>query len=129
MKEARLLLAGNGVLRDFSPLPRLAEDALIQEIWEGTHPILAGHVLRALRRPASRVAFFALLMPPKGAEGDAAEEAAAASQKLAALLDGLSSAADERAQDGLKAVALAWKALSLSTLLRESPKLAQALLN
>ncbi|MDE2293367.1 MAG: acyl-CoA dehydrogenase family protein, partial [Elusimicrobia bacterium] len=42
VRRARLVLAGNGALRDFSPLPRLWEDALIQEIWEGTHPILAG---------------------------------------------------------------------------------------
>ena len=45
------------MLRDFSVLPRLAEDALIQETWEGTRDILASHVEKALRRPASRAAF------------------------------------------------------------------------
>jgi len=119
VKEARLLLAGNGVLRDFSPLPRLAEDALIQEIWEGTHPILAGHVLRALKRPASRDAFLALCAPPKGARDAAAAAASEAARSLAELLDSLGpGSADERAHDGLRACAHAWRALSLATLLR-----------
>jgi putative acyl-CoA dehydrogenase len=61
VREARLLFAGNGTLRDFSILPRLHEDALTQEIWEGTHPIIAGHALKALRRERSRAAFLALL--------------------------------------------------------------------
>lgn len=57
VREAQLILAGNGILRDFSILPRLSQDALIQEIWEGTHPLLAGHVEKALSRPAARAAF------------------------------------------------------------------------
>ena len=36
---------------------------LIQEIWEGTHPVLAAHVEKALRRRASSSAFLALLAP------------------------------------------------------------------
>ncbi len=63
VRRARLLLAGHGTLRDFSILPRLTEDALIQEIWEGTHPILAGHAAKALLRPRSGSAFRALLHP------------------------------------------------------------------
>lgn len=63
VRAARLVLAGNGTLRDFSPLPRLHEDALIQEIWEGTHPVLAAHVEKALRRRASSADFLALLAP------------------------------------------------------------------
>lgn len=61
VREAQLVFAGNGILRDFSILPRLSQDALIQEIWEGTHQILAGHAVKALRRPASRKAFDALV--------------------------------------------------------------------
>jgi putative acyl-CoA dehydrogenase len=57
VREARLILAGNGMLRDFSILPRLAEDALIQETWEGTRSVLAAHVEKALRKPASKAAF------------------------------------------------------------------------
>lgn len=72
VRRARLILAGNGALRDFSILPRLAEDALIQEIWEGTHPVLAGHVARALKRPASRKAFEARYGRPAALDEDAA---------------------------------------------------------
>lgn len=59
--RARLLFAGNATLRDFSILPRLAEDALTQEIWEGTHPILAGHALKALKRADAFAGFEAVL--------------------------------------------------------------------
>jgi alkylation response protein AidB-like acyl-CoA dehydrogenase len=100
LREARLLLAGNGILRDFSVLPRLAEDALIQEIWEGTHPILAGHALRGLLRPASRASFLKLCGKTPQAK------------ELAAFLDSLGpSDAEDRAVDGLRACGLAWDAL------------------
>jgi hypothetical protein len=49
--EAQLLIGGHGILEDFSILPRLADDAVVNEIWEGTHNILAGHAAKALRRP------------------------------------------------------------------------------
>jgi len=61
VREAQMVFAGNGILRDFSILPRLSQDALIQEIWEGTHAVLASHVEKALRRQDSRKAFEALL--------------------------------------------------------------------
>ncbi|TBR21971.1 acyl-CoA dehydrogenase [bacterium] len=61
LRAARLILAGNATLRDFSPLPRIHEDAFIQEIWEGTHPVLAAHVEKALRRRASASAFLGML--------------------------------------------------------------------
>ncbi len=51
VREAQLLIGGHGILDDFSPLNRLADDAIVNEIWEGTHPILAGHAAKALRRP------------------------------------------------------------------------------
>jgi len=60
VREAQMVFGGNGILRDFSILPRLSQDALIQEIWEGTHAVLAGHVEKALRRKDSRRAFEAL---------------------------------------------------------------------
>ncbi|MHB2026162.1 MAG: acyl-CoA dehydrogenase family protein [Elusimicrobiota bacterium] len=61
VKEAQMIFAGNGILRDFSILPRLSQDTLIQEIWEGTHAVLAGHVEKALRRTDSCRAFKALI--------------------------------------------------------------------
>ncbi|MBI4060223.1 MAG: acyl-CoA dehydrogenase family protein [Elusimicrobia bacterium] len=51
VREAQLLIGGHGILDDFSPLNRLADDAIVNEIWEGTHPILAGHAAKSLRRP------------------------------------------------------------------------------
>ncbi len=57
VREAQLLIGGHGILDDFSPLNRLADDALVNEIWEGTHPILAGHAAKSLRRPRVLDAF------------------------------------------------------------------------
>jgi len=57
VREAQLLIGGHGILDDFSPLNRLADDAIVNEIWEGTHPILCGHAAKALRRPRVLDAF------------------------------------------------------------------------
>lgn len=59
VREAQLLIGGHGMLDDFSPLNRLADDALVNEIWEGTHPILAGHAAKSLRRPRVLQSFLA----------------------------------------------------------------------
>ena len=57
VREAQLLVGGHGILDDFSPLNRLADDAIVNEIWEGAHPILCGHAAKALRRPRVLEAF------------------------------------------------------------------------
>lgn len=49
--EAILLHGGNGILLDFSVLPRLLNDSIINETWEGTHQIITEHVLKAYQRP------------------------------------------------------------------------------
>ena len=59
VREAQLLIGGHGILDDFSPLNRLADDALVNEIWEGTHPVLAGHAAKSLRRPRVLASFLA----------------------------------------------------------------------
>ena len=59
VREAQLLIGGHGILDDFSPLNRLADDALVNEIWEGTHPVLAGHAAKSLRRPRVLESFLA----------------------------------------------------------------------
>ena len=59
VREAQLLIGGHGILDDFSPLNRLADDGLINEIWEGTHPVLAGHAAKSLRRPRVLASFLA----------------------------------------------------------------------
>lgn len=59
VREAQLLIGGHGILDDFSPLNRLADDAIVNEIWEGTHPVLAGHAAKSLRRARVLSAFLA----------------------------------------------------------------------
>ncbi len=59
--EAMMLHGGNGILGDFSVLPRLHNDAIINETWEGTHNIIGEHVLKAFARPRVRAAFFELI--------------------------------------------------------------------
>ena len=59
--EAMMLHGGNGILGDFSVLPRLHNDAIINETWEGTHNIIGEHVLKAFSRPKIRTAYFELL--------------------------------------------------------------------
>ncbi|HRP69488.1 MAG TPA: acyl-CoA dehydrogenase family protein [Turneriella sp.] len=54
VKEAIILHGGNGILEDFSVLPRVLNDAIINETWEGTHALLAENALRALKRPKVR---------------------------------------------------------------------------
>ncbi|MCE9502008.1 MAG: acyl-CoA dehydrogenase, partial [Leptospira sp.] len=56
-KEAIILLGGNGILGDFSCLPRLHNDSIINETWEGTHHIIADHVLHAFGRPQVKKSF------------------------------------------------------------------------
>ena len=46
-----MLHGGNGILNNFSCLPRLLNDSIINETWEGTHQIITMHVLKAYSRP------------------------------------------------------------------------------
>lgn len=55
--EAILLLGGNGILNDFSVLPRLHNDSIINETWEGAHPVIAGHAIQAILRKKARLAW------------------------------------------------------------------------
>lgn len=54
--QAILLHGGNGILGDFSILPRLHNDSIINETWEGTHQIISEHALKAFERPRVRAA-------------------------------------------------------------------------
>ncbi len=54
---AILCLGGNGIVGDFSPIPRLLNDSIINESWEGTHFLLTDHILKALERKKFRDAF------------------------------------------------------------------------
>ena len=59
--EAMLLHGGNGILDDFSCLPRLHDDSIINETWEGTHQIIAEHTWKSFLRPRIQKDYFALL--------------------------------------------------------------------
>lgn len=51
IKDAIILHGGNGILNDFSCLPRLLNDSIINETWEGAHAILMDHALSSCDRP------------------------------------------------------------------------------
>ncbi len=57
LHEAIILHGGNGILGDFSPLPRMLNDSIINETWEGTHHIVTDHALHAFNRPKVRDSF------------------------------------------------------------------------
>lgn len=50
VKEAILVFGANGIINDFSILPRLVKDSLIVETWEGTHNTLCLQILRDAMR-------------------------------------------------------------------------------
>ncbi|MFN3604941.1 MAG: acyl-CoA dehydrogenase family protein [Leptonema sp. (in: bacteria)] len=51
IKQAILFHGGNGILNDFSCLPRLLNDSIINETWEGAHPVIQDHTIKALKKP------------------------------------------------------------------------------
>lgn len=50
VKEAILVFGANGVMNDFSILPRLMRDAMVLETWEGTHNTLCLQIMRDLHK-------------------------------------------------------------------------------
>ncbi|HKP86511.1 MAG TPA: acyl-CoA dehydrogenase family protein [Blastocatellia bacterium] len=50
VREAILVLGGNGIVEDFTILPRLLRDAMIIETWEGPHNTLCLQICRDLSR-------------------------------------------------------------------------------
>src|SRR5262249_45156269 len=50
VKQTLLLLGGNGVVEDFSVLPRLLRDAMVIETWEGPHNTLCLQIVRDAAR-------------------------------------------------------------------------------
>ena len=57
IREASMLHGANGTFQDFTVLPRLYVDGFMQEFWEGTHNIIAGHSIKAFFAPRVRRAF------------------------------------------------------------------------
>ncbi|HVG19259.1 MAG TPA: acyl-CoA dehydrogenase family protein [Blastocatellia bacterium] len=50
VREAILLLGGNGIVEDFTILPRLLRDSMIIETWEGPHNTLCLQIMRDAAR-------------------------------------------------------------------------------
>jgi acyl-CoA dehydrogenase len=50
IRDALLLLGGNGTVEDFTVVPRLLRDGLVLETWEGPHNTLVLQLLRDMKR-------------------------------------------------------------------------------
>ncbi len=52
IREAMAIFGGNGVIEDFSCLPRLYRDSAVNELWEGPRNVLQAQVHRDLQKAA-----------------------------------------------------------------------------
>ena len=64
------VLAGNGTIESFSPLPRLLRDAIVYENWEGTHNTLRMQVLRDMHKSQAEKLFIHDLLNKLAAHKD-----------------------------------------------------------
>lgn len=53
IQESMGILGGNGVVEDFSSLPRLFRDSVVNELWEGPRNVLFAQVHRDLKKASS----------------------------------------------------------------------------
>ena len=53
IRQAMSILGGNGVIEDFSCLPRLYRDSAVNELWEGPRNVLLAQIHRDLARASS----------------------------------------------------------------------------
>ncbi|MEK7858773.1 MAG: acyl-CoA dehydrogenase family protein [Elusimicrobiota bacterium] len=109
IRQTQLLIGGHGILEDFTVMPRLSQDSIVNEIWEGTHPILAGHAVKALRR-ADVFADFAKRL--EGARPAAIKELTARVAANRAMSE------DERSLDDEELCTLAFQTLTAALLSR-----------
>jgi putative acyl-CoA dehydrogenase len=89
IRKAMSLFGGNGVIEDFSSLPRLYRDAAVNELWEGPRNVLLMQVLRDLAKAGQFVTpaeFAAALLgeAPQAIIGALAEELAAMMNEIPA---------------------------------------------
>lgn len=86
VKEALILHGGNGILGDFSVLPRVLNDAIINETWEGTHALLAEHAIAAAKRPKVHTALENYVSAKEVTQSEAVRTAQAEWKALAPLM-------------------------------------------
>lgn len=53
LRTAISLFGGNGVIEDFSSLPRLFRDSMVNELWEGPRNVLLAQIHRDIKRVAT----------------------------------------------------------------------------
>lgn len=53
IRTAISIFGGNGVIEDFSSLPRLFRDAMVNELWEGPKNVLLAQIHRDIKRASS----------------------------------------------------------------------------
>ncbi len=121
--RAVLCLGGNGILGDFSVIPRMLNDSVINETWEGTHFLMGDHILHALERKKSGEAFLALVSSnaDKGKEFKELSSAAECfSKKFSALKGFLSSEREFREMNRMAIADTAYECFSLSEMILEA---------
>ncbi len=50
IRKAISIFGGHGVMEDFSDLPRLFRDSIVNELWEGPRNVLLTQIYRDLKR-------------------------------------------------------------------------------
>ena len=53
IRKAMSIFGGHGVIEDFSSLPRLFRDAIVNELWEGPRNVLLAQIHRDIKRASS----------------------------------------------------------------------------
>lgn len=118
--NAILSMGGNGIIGDFSPLPRLLNDSIINESWEGTHFLLTDHILKALERPKNRKAFTGEISGLETSLRGLPERIGKIVNKKKILLDEfLSSDEESRELNRMKISDLVYELFSMSVLVSE----------
>jgi len=63
IRESMFLHGGNGVIRDFTVLPRLMNDNIVNQTWEGTRNLMEIHSVKAFTKPKINHAFWEFASP------------------------------------------------------------------
>ncbi|MBX7057538.1 MAG: acyl-CoA dehydrogenase family protein [Leptospirales bacterium] len=118
--QAILLHGGNGILGDFSILPRLHNDSIINETWEGTHQIIAEHTHKAFQRSRVQAALAAelelMLTAAPASLDSAAQQARADFQRAQAMCKDSA----WLASNGLVLCDTLYQSLALAELIRQA---------
>ncbi len=119
VREAIEVLGGNGVIEDFSVLPRLLRDSVVCEQWEGTHNVLCMQVLKDLHKYSLQDAFFehaeqVLVRTEDSTGADALRRRLATDQDaVSAVLAAPPEVAQLQIRDVVDRLAVTWQALCL----------------